>query len=101
MRVGSFLLGGLVGAAAVVYLSGRSRSMLMSSFSSNNQSIGNNVNKNGSSHQSAGHNANKSASTERAGLGRVEEIINKEPALKATVDEILRDSKHKEQYQTQ
>ncbi|SFK92402.1 hypothetical protein SAMN03159341_102176 [Paenibacillus sp. 1_12] len=101
MKVGAFLLGGLVGAAAVVYLSGKSKSMLMSSFSSNRESVGNNINKNGNNNQSASHNANKPGSSDRTGLGRVEEIINKEPALKATVDEILRDSQHKEQYQTQ
>lgn len=93
MKVGSFLLGGMVGAAAVIYMSSKSKSMLLSALSSNNQSVGNGAGKTSS--------PTRSASAGTGGLGRVEEIINKEPKLKATVDEILKGNETKEQYQTQ
>ncbi|WP_282935660.1 hypothetical protein [Paenibacillus sp. RC67] len=112
MKVGSFLLGGLVGAAAVIYFNNKSKSMLFSAISSKNQSLGNQSDKSKerSSERSADkpHHASESFSSMKKdessvsdGLGRVEAIINKEPEIKAVVDEILAENQQKEVYQTQ
>lgn len=124
MKLGSFLLGGLVGAAAVVYLNNKSKSMLFSALSSN-QSVGNMMDKakdrfNGASDSSASHafdgkSNNKSASSSSNsfkkedafssssnGLGKVEEIIKQDPKLNETVQEIIaQNNNEKETFQTQ
>ncbi|NOU97587.1 hypothetical protein GC093_30825 [Paenibacillus sp. LMG 31456] len=127
MKLGSFLFGGLVGAAAVVYLNNKSKSMLFSALSSN-QSVGNMMDKakdrfNGASDSSATHGFegktnNKSASStsssngfkkedpfstnSNSGLGKVEEIIKQDPKLNETVQEIIAQNNNgKETYQTQ
>ncbi|MCR8634431.1 hypothetical protein [Paenibacillus radicis (ex Xue et al. 2023)] len=127
MKLGSFLFGGLVGAAAVVYLNNKSKSMLLSAFSSNNQSVGNMMDKakdrfNGASDSastspfdSSKHSSNKTASsssnafkkedafsTNSSGLGKVEEIIKKDPKLNETVQDILaQNNNEKETFHTQ
>jgi hypothetical protein len=127
MKIGSFLLGGLVGAAAVVYFNNKSKSMLLSAFSSNNQSVGNMVDKakdkfsdnkdksfsnafdgfskTNSSTSSAGTNAFKKedAFSANSGLGKVEEIIKQDPELSGAVQDILaqNNKEEKEAFHTQ
>ncbi|WP_028548697.1 hypothetical protein [Paenibacillus sp. UNC451MF] len=112
MKVGTFLLGGLVGAAAVIYFNNKSKSMLFSAISSNKQSLGNVSDKskerssehmNGNAQHSSEpvSNMKKEESSASDGLSRVEAIINKEPEIKAVVDEILAENHQKEVYQTQ
>jgi uncharacterized membrane protein len=45
MRVGTFLLGGIAGAAAVIYLNRKTKSALLQAFTSSNDSVGNTVGK--------------------------------------------------------
>ncbi len=45
MKIGTFLLGGIAGAAAVIYLNRKSKSMLFSAFSSSSESMGKVVDK--------------------------------------------------------
>jgi uncharacterized membrane protein len=45
MRIGTFLLGGIAGAAAVVYLNRKTKSMMFSAFNSSNDSMGKMMNK--------------------------------------------------------
>lgn len=112
MKVGSFLLGGLVGAAAVIYFNNKSKSMLFSAISSNNRSLGNCSDKSkdrtSDVSQENAHHASEpqphmmhddAKSTD--GMSKVEAIINKEPEIKAVVDEILAENHQKEVYQTQ
>jgi hypothetical protein len=112
MRVGAFLFGSLVGAAAVIYLNNKSKSMLLSAFSGNNQSVRGMVNKatdkitgtmNNSqtaSHPAAANTAGSTGSTgqagfnqnqtaSRGGLEKVENIVQEDPELRVTVGEIL------------
>ncbi|GAA4870419.1 hypothetical protein GCM10023310_57490 [Paenibacillus vulneris] len=111
MKFGSFLLGGLVGAAAVVYFNNKSKSMLFSAISSKNQSLGGFADKAGASNHSDVKNqpasgsesihAKKEAGSTHEGLARVEALINKDAEIKAAVDEILTENQQKEVYQTQ
>ncbi|WP_284640292.1 hypothetical protein [Paenibacillus silviterrae] len=116
MRLGAFFLGGIVGAAATIYLSNKNKNMMMSAFSSKNDSFSDLVDqtvdkakktfiefipesKSTSASASASGTNNKSASasksnmkagkSDEAGLDRVEDIVAKEPKLKSQVDEIL------------
>ncbi|UQZ81956.1 hypothetical protein SK3146_01113 [Paenibacillus konkukensis] len=118
MKIGSFLLGGLVGAAAVMYFNNKSKSMLFSAFSSNNQSLGQMTDKSkerrkdsvheekhkpasaAASHDS-GSSHEKDGSHSGSTLSKVEEIISQDPELKSTVDEILAENQQKEVYHTQ
>ncbi|MDF2961058.1 MAG: hypothetical protein K0S39_2793 [Paenibacillus sp.] len=124
MKVGSFLFGGLVGAAAVIYLNNKSKSMLFSAFTSNNQSVGNMMDRAkdkfnsaaGASAVSASDTKTRNKSNAAAasfkkedafsadGLGKVEDIIKQDPGLKVTVQEILASNsgnQDKEALQTQ
>ncbi|MDQ1909450.1 hypothetical protein RAC89_02905 [Paenibacillus sp. GD4] len=114
MRLGAFFLGGIVGAAATIYLSNKNKNMMMSAFSSKNDSFSDLVDQtvdkakktfiefipeNKSTSASASGTNSKSASasksnmkagkSDEAGLDRVEDIVAKEPKLKSQVDEIL------------
>jgi hypothetical protein len=103
MKVGTFLLGGIAGAAAVIYLNRKSKSMMMSAFSSSSESMGKVMDKakdtlgsksfkdsfkDATSKSYSNTNSNSSSS-----LNQVEKIVKEEPSLKATVNEILRDNK--------
>jgi hypothetical protein len=102
VRVGAFLFGGLVGAAAVIYLNNKSKSMLLSAFSSNNTDLMNN------SHAGKfATDANKSPGSPFAataatsafkkpdptaavgGVERVRNQLSETPELRVTVGEIL------------
>ncbi|TDF99317.1 hypothetical protein [Paenibacillus piri] len=117
MKFGSFLLGGLVGAAAVVYFS--KNSMFFSALSSS-QSAGKMMDKakdrmtkatgkvtasdtftasKTESKSAADHSVHKDAAV--GGLGKVQEIINQDPELKVTVQEILSHNQAKETVHTQ
>jgi hypothetical protein len=98
MRVGTFLLGGIAGAAAVIYLNRKSKSWMLSAFNSSNTSMGNMMDKAKSNF------TGKTASTGNMGkaatnfsssntLNSVEHIVKHDPSLKETVNEILADNK--------
>ncbi|WP_159882954.1 hypothetical protein [Paenibacillus puerhi] len=102
MKMSTFLLGGVVGAAAAIYLTKRAKPMLFSALSSNEASSGllhSGLGRSGkhADTQSAGGLAgasSKKASSDSLqlgidGLGKVEEIIRKDPKLKEAVDEII------------
>jgi hypothetical protein len=96
MKLGTFMLGGIAGAAAVIYLNRKSKSMLFSAFSSSSDSMGKVVDKakdtfvSKSFGDSAVRNFSSASST---GLNQVEKIVKEDPHLKATVNEILQDNK--------
>ncbi len=99
MRMSSFVVGGLVGAAAVMYFSRNNKSMALGSlnqvmgrtknsmmdFASSAMSQG--MNKNMSSHK-------QSKADKQAGLDKVEKIINEDPSVKAEVDKIMMSSQN-------
>lgn len=96
MKIGTFLLGGIAGAAAVVYLNRKSKSMLLSAFSSSSESMGKVVDKAKDSfvNKSAGGTAFKNfSSTSMNNLNEVEKIVKEDPHLKSTVNEILHENK--------
>jgi hypothetical protein len=122
MRMGTFLLGGIVGAVAVVYFN-RNNSMLMTNISEAGQTVGNMVNRarntmsnmdmmtsssnqgmnstargtntstSGMNANSSNQNANSGMNTASENLSKVEEIVKKDPNLKNKVDEILKENK--------
>jgi gas vesicle protein len=97
MRMGTFLLGGIVGACAVVYMN-RKNGMMLSNFTNAGQSIGNMVNKAKSKFSNMDMDTNSNNTNANSinghsnrdeGLGKVEEIVKKDPNLKNKVDEIM------------
>lgn len=111
MRIGAFLLGGLAGAAAVVYLSGRNKSMFGAALSSSD-SVSQFMNmgtessdttsktKSGTSESHSFQSGSKQAANKSQnvlnddlfkedGLNKVSDIVNQDPGLKAAVNEIL------------
>lgn len=103
MKIGTFLLGGIAGAAAVIYLNRKSKSMLFSAFSSSSESMGKVVDKakdtftsksfsdkGVKNFSSTSTNASSSASS---GLNQVEKIVKEDPHLSVTVNEILQANK--------
>jgi Na+-transporting NADH:ubiquinone oxidoreductase subunit NqrC len=96
MKIGTFLLGGIAGAAAVVYLNRKSKSMLFSAFSSSSESVGKAVDKakntfvNKSFTDSMAKNFSNSSANN---LNQVEKIVKEDPNLKVTVSEILQENK--------
>ncbi|KRE69300.1 hypothetical protein [Paenibacillus sp. Soil750] len=96
MKLGTFMLGGIAGAAAVIYLNRKSKSMLFSAFSSPSQSMGNVMDKAKETFtsKSVGEStARNFSSTSTNGFNQVEKIVKEDPSLKATVNEILQDNK--------
>ncbi|TXK76563.1 hypothetical protein [Paenibacillus sp. N3.4] len=96
MKIGTFLLGGIAGAAAVVYLNRKSKSMLFSAFSSSSESMGKVVDKARDSLVSKSFKestAKNTSQTSSNNLNQVEKIVKEDPQLKATVNEILQDNK--------
>ncbi|WP_426453523.1 hypothetical protein ACP26L_14600 [Paenibacillus sp. S-38] len=110
MKLSSFLLGGLVGAAAAVYLSNRRGPMLFSALSSSDAmnsllSAGQEKKEKPkrSESKAASPRSKKESGIEDAlsaseGLGKVEDIVKKDPALSATVAEILASNHAKEEH---
>jgi hypothetical protein len=101
MRMGTFLLGGIVGVLAVTYLN-RNNGMMMGNLANAGQSVGNMVTKAKSKltnmNMNMSNNDDKSdyqtdKSNQHAEFSRVKEILNKDPELKTKVDEILADNK--------
>ncbi|TNJ67418.1 hypothetical protein FE784_05540 [Paenibacillus hemerocallicola] len=98
MKMGAFLLGGLVGAAAVVYFN-NSRSLSFAGLSNrSNQSAGKTARSGKTQTHTTG---NKFSGSEwnGAGLEDVEELIKKDPTVKTQVDEIM--NKSEKSYMTQ
>jgi hypothetical protein len=103
MRMGTFLLGGIVGALAVTYIN-RNNGM-MANLANAGQSVGGMVNKAKSklsnmnmNNWDMSNNDNKSdyktdKSNQHAEFSRVKEIVNEDPHLKSKVNEILVDNK--------
>jgi gas vesicle protein len=94
MRVSTFLLGGIAGAAAVIYLNRKSKSMLFSAFSSSSNSMSKLMdnskdNMSGKSSQNA---AKSTAFNATNNLSQVENMIKEDPSLKHKVNEILSDN---------
>lgn len=100
MKVGTFLIGGIVGASAVMYWNRRGR---QAAFSAISHQAGNMMNQaidktkdvvKATSHMKAKFDPDH-------GLDTVEEIVNRDPELKKHVDEIIRtqgESRHKESH---
>ncbi|MEK8127433.1 hypothetical protein WMW72_05845 [Paenibacillus filicis] len=113
MKVGTFLLGGIVGAAAAVYVTRKAKPLLFSAFSSSDAASGvwaknGHAAKSGKPGDSSrsfqsgsaswdGQKSSSGLGNEAGGLGKVEEIIKQDPKLKEAVDEILAGSSVKEQ----
>ncbi|WNR42473.1 hypothetical protein [Paenibacillus roseipurpureus] len=96
MKLGTFMLGGIAGAAAVIYLNRKSKSMLFSAFSSSTDSMGKVMDKAKDTfvNKSFGEAISPSfASKSSSGLNPIEKIVKEDPSLKATVNEILQDNK--------
>ncbi|NOU99241.1 hypothetical protein [Paenibacillus planticolens] len=103
MRIGTFLLGGIAGAAAVIYLNRKSKSMLFSAFSSSSESMGKVMDKakdtfaSKSSSDKTVRNFSSSSTNSGAsaggGLNQVEKIVKEDPHLRVTVSEILEANK--------
>ncbi|TMV51319.1 hypothetical protein FE783_05925 [Paenibacillus mesophilus] len=98
MRMGAFLFGGLVGAAAVVYFnSNRSFSFAglsnRSSHSAGKGAHSAKTNVNAASNKFSGSDWNA------AGMNEVEQLIKDDPTVKSQVDEIM--NKSEQSYMTQ
>jgi hypothetical protein len=98
MRVGTFLLGGIAGAAAVIYLNRKSKSWMLSAFNSSNASMGNMMDKaknNFTGKTSSTGNVGKAATSLSSSnsLDSIGHIVNNDPSVKGTVNEILADNK--------
>lgn len=112
MRLGTFVLGGLIGAAAVIYLSDRkNRSMKFSAFTSPIDTLGKMMGgkkdfmdkaMNDFTNQVKPTNAASSGASQASamggaaafgtnGLAQVQKIVNEDPELKKTVNDILQD----------
>lgn len=99
MRIGAFMLGGIAGAAAVIYLNRKSKSMMLSAFSSSSESMGKVVDKAKDSFGSkafkdstAKNFSGASSNSSSGNLNQVEKIVKEDPSLKATVNQILQDN---------
>jgi hypothetical protein len=88
MRVGAFLLGGIAGAAAVIYLNRITKSMIFSAFSSSNDSMGKMMNK--AKNTFAGDSNNQtSKNPQKDHLDQAAKSAKQDPALQHNVNEIL------------
>ena len=98
MKMGAFLLGGLVGAAAVVYFNSN-RSLSFAGLSNrSSHSAGKTANA-GKTNANAASNKFSSSEWNGAGLNEVEQLIQKDPTVKSQVDEIM--NKSEQSYMTQ
>ncbi len=95
MRIGGFLLGSLVGAAAVVYFSRNNKPTMAASWSQVGDSINNLVDTatNKIMNMRTNMMQNKqNPSQNSTGMEKVEDIVNQNPQVKQQVNEILRDN---------
>lgn len=101
MRMSSFIAGGIMGAAAAIYLS-RNNKPIMFSLSQAGESVNRMMDtamsrmKNMADNQPVG----QSAADSTGGLDKVEEMAEKDPQVKQQVDEILEENTGNT-YQTQ
>lgn len=93
MRMGTFLLGSIAGAAAVVYLNRKTNSTLFRAFTSQDASMGKMIGKAANSisgktgSETSAQNFKNGGSSQQA-----EKIMNKDVAVHQAVKEILQDS---------
>lgn len=102
MRMGTFLFGGIVGAAAVVYLSrsnNRKDFNLMSSMNLDQVlSSAKNTIQNAAMGQMDKSSSRQKSREADADLGTVEKIVNEDPQLRSEVDEIMSESSKESSY---
>ncbi|MBD2861342.1 hypothetical protein [Paenibacillus oceani] len=104
MRMGAFLLGGVVGAAAVVYYM-RGKHMSFAGLTSQTSDMFSKPTSSkpvkfaSSSSHSDKFSSSSNSSRSESGLGQVEELIAQDAAVKSQVDEIL--NKSASSYMTQ
>jgi hypothetical protein len=93
MRMGTFLLGGVAGAAAVIYLNRKTKSTLLRAFISSDDSMGNIAGK--TKDTFSGKPGSETSAKNFNGSNnfqQVEKIIKEDPNLHQTVNEILQES---------
>ncbi|MDF2713307.1 MAG: hypothetical protein K0R28_232 [Paenibacillus sp.] len=98
MKMGAFLLGGLVGAAAVVYFNSN-RSFSFAGLSNRSSHSAGKMANTGKSNVNASSNTFSGSEWNGAGLNEVEQMIQKDPTVKSQVDDIL--NKSEQSYMTQ
>jgi uncharacterized membrane protein len=96
MRVGTFLLGGIAGAAAVVYLNRKTKSMMFKAFNSSSSSMGKMMDK---AKDTFTNTASSNTSTSQANQGnqtnqtdnfeQLQKTVKGDPVLHSAVNEIL------------
>jgi len=87
MRLRSFLMGGIIGAAAVVYMNRYKSSMMFSNFSNAGQSMSKMMDKAKSKFSSGSMSSTQAK--DYPDLNKVDEIVNHDSHLKDKVNEIL------------
>lgn len=100
MRMGAFLLGGVVGAAAVVYYM-RGKNMSLAGFTNQTNDMFSKPSTSKPAKFVSSHSDKFSSSSSRSdsGLDKVEDLIAQDAAVKSQVDEIL--NKSESSYMTQ
>lgn len=92
MRMGAFLLGGIVGAACVMYLS-KNKGMMITSWDQAGQTVGKMMKtaKHSMQHAAMGAlDSTLSRKTEKqSDMEQIEQIVNEDPELKNQVNKIL------------
>jgi len=92
MRIGSFIAGGMVGAALVYMMNSRVRSRLMSTMGLMNSANPQQMWK-GDSHknqsQNTSHSSRDHSSDELEGFKKVKQLISQDPELRQTIREIV------------
>ena len=93
MRIGGFILGGMLGALAVSYLNRNGKSMISSRLAQTGQSVGEMMNN--AKTKMSGMKTNSVHSTDSQDfnanevLRRVEELVDQDPHVKQKVHEII------------
>ena len=114
MRISGFLVGGLLGAAAGAYLSRGNRILSAARMASFSQALNNALNSAaeaarsrimaagaqapnaaapGAPNASAAANASGAANAPGTGLAKVQAMVDKDPALRSEVDQILKENR--------
>lgn len=101
MRMGSFIIGGLIGASAVMYFNNASnRKMVLQGWNSASQNMNKwfdsamNTVAERTLRDSKSFSNKKTSMDKGNGLEQVEKLVNEDPELKSQVDEILAEGKH-------
>jgi uncharacterized membrane protein len=96
MRIGTFLLGGIAGAAAVVYLNRKTKSMMFSAFNSSNDSMGKMMNKAQNTFSNQASQANSTAQgSQRDQSGQSQNAGKGDTLLHQAANEILNNAEEK------